>query len=295
MENPLSTVEIIAGGLTMLLGLAVADVSDRYWATTALVASTSGTTTAYTNTPTGTAGTAPTSSFGAGLYPGMLNGAAVMAPMNLTRWVSGGVLAVVPFVAAAFIKQPTVRTAAQLFGFGVIARIGGKALVDLFAGLLGSTALGQQLYVNELAATAQYQVAMGQTTTITLPSPGTNPPAAGGPSGSASGLAKPHQISTCCSGCAQGRPCVRSQHAPQQQVPVAVQGGTVSQVPTQVVVPVGMPNGSGMPTPANPANTVSDASATGLSAPRRMLPPGRPAKVYPYTWSDHVIAGSTRH
>src|SRR5580692_2507839 len=37
MENPLSTVEIIAGGLTMLLGLAVADVSDRYWATTALV------------------------------------------------------------------------------------------------------------------------------------------------------------------------------------------------------------------------------------------------------------------
>lgn len=295
MENPLSTMEIIAGGLTMLLGLAVADVSDRYWATHALTASTSGTTTTYTDTPAVTSSTGM-ATFGTGLYPSMLNGASVMAPMNLTRWVSGGVLAAVPFIAAAFIKQPTARTAAQLFGFGVIARIGGKALVDLFAGLLGSTSLGQQLYVNELAATAQYQVAQGQTTTITLPSPGTNPPTAGGPSGSASGLAKPHQISTCCSGCASGRPCVRSQnaHGAAQSPPASVSQPFAPQAPVSVVVPVGATNAYGQPTPANPANTIPDASTTGLSGPSRRALPER-QKTNPYAWSDHVLAGATRH
>jgi hypothetical protein len=208
MENPLSPTEIFAGGLTMLLGLAVADISDRYWATHALTAGTPSSTgvVPYTDTPAVAAGSASTmASFGTGLYPGMLNGAAVLAPMNMTRWVSGGVLAAVPFIAAAFTKQPTLRTALQLFGFGVVARIGGKFLVDTFAGLLGSTALGQQLYVNELAATGQYQAAMGNPVTVSLPN-GITPAAVG--TGGATGLAKAPQP-VCCSNCARGLPCTQ--------------------------------------------------------------------------------------
>lgn len=207
MENPLSTTEVIAGGLTMLFGLAVADISDRYWATHALTAGTTNAAgaTTYTDTPAVTS-TTGMATVGSGLYPGMKNGAAVIAPMNLTRWLSGGTLAAVPFIAAAFTKTPTLRSALQLFGFGVIARIGGKALVDLFAGLLGSTSLGQQLYVNELAATGQYQAAMGNPVTVSLPgiTDSTQITAAG--TAVATGLAKAPQPSDCAA-CAAGRPC----------------------------------------------------------------------------------------
>jgi hypothetical protein len=292
MENPLSTTEIIAGGLTMLLGLAVADVSDRYWATHALTASTSGTTTTYTDTPTVTSSTSM-ATFGAGLYPNMLNGAAVIAPMNLTRWVSGGVLAAVPFLAAAYTKQPTVRTALQLFGFGVIARIGGKALVDLFAGLLGSTQLGQQLYVNELAATGQYQAAMGQTVTVTLPSPGTNPPAAGGPGNSASGLGKAPQGTHCCAACAVGRPCTvnTAPATPQPTTPPAVPS---SDIPTNLpsnytpgvpnLLPPTIGNTAAMP---NTTNVPVASTPLGVGDPRRL--PHRPN---PYAWGSHINGGS---
>jgi hypothetical protein len=196
MENPLTGVELFAGGLTMLLGLGVADMSDRYWATHALTGTGS-----FTDTPS----TTQTNLFGATTYPGMKNGAAVLAPMNLTRWISGGLLVAVPFIAAPFVKAPVARSALQMFGFGAFARIGGKALVDLFSGLLGSTAIGQQLYVNELAAAAQNQASQGSAVTIQLPNSVT---ATAAGSGVATGLARPMPGGCgCCGSCSKGQPC----------------------------------------------------------------------------------------
>jgi hypothetical protein len=302
MDNPLSTMEVVAGGLTMLLGAAVADVSDRYWATHALTASTTGTTTTYTDTPVTTSATGM-ATFGTGLYPGMLNGASVIAPMNLTRWVSGGALSVLPFVGAAFVKDPMWRTALQMFGFGALVRIGGKAIVDLFAGLLGTTSLGQQLYVNELAATAQSQVALTGTTAITLPSPGTNPPTAAGPSGSASGLAAPRQMagvgkapqpSGCgCNSCAGGKPCMNYQ--PQQ---------TVTQpAPTPIVTPVNalpaptasqstplsqlIANAVNLPNVGMSSGVVAGTVGTATTSGDTTL--GRPQRApNPFDWANHI-------
>ena len=300
MENPLSTMEVLGGGLAMLFGLAVADVTDRYLATNALTASTSGTATTYTNTPVGTAGTAPASTFGVGLYPGMLNGAAVIAPMNTTRLVAGGVLSAVPFLAAAYIKAPVARTGFQMFGFGVIARIWGKFLVDTFAGLLGSTQLGQQLYVNELAATAQYQVATTGTTTIVLPSPGVTPTTSQiGPTGSASGLAKAHQPNMCCAGCASGRPCTR-EHPPAMPsdngqggypgTPATNQGagsGGSTSVSTQLDGPGTSQSVNGLPqlTAQGIQQAILTGGATGQTTP---IGAGRPFKPNPYNWSQHI-------
>jgi hypothetical protein len=272
LDNPLTPMEIFAGGITMLLGLAAADISDRYWATHALTAgtATSAGLTPYTDTPTQAAGTASTqATFGAGLYPGMLNGAAVIAPMNLTRWVSGGVLAAVPFIASAFVKQKTVRTALQLFGFGVVARIGGKALIDLFSTLLANTSLGQQLYVNELTANAQYQAAMGNpAVTYQLP----NETAAGtvGSTGASSGLghaSRSPEGAACCAACAQGLPCHRE--APPGQIPGAVPAYTDSA------------GGNTTPVP-NPS--------AGVSGTPRQLPPRQ--RENPLDWSRHILEGT---
>ena len=162
--------------------------------------------------------TPPTATTGTTVaYPGMKNGAAVLAPMNLTRSISGGIIVAAPFIGAAFVKAPVARSALQLFGFGALARIGGKALVDLFSGLLGSTSIGQQLYVNELAAAAQYQVAQGQTTTIQLRTVRPSRRLTGAATGLAGrrpgmGRAMPGGCG-CCGSCAQGRPCAQNQAA----------------------------------------------------------------------------------
>ena len=259
MENPLSTMEIVAGGLAMLFGLAVADVSDRWWATHSLVSTTSGTTTTYTDTgamapPTTAPAAGTTTSTGPfGMTPGytnttatsagLFNGAAVLAPMNMTRWINGAAVVALPFLASGFVKSGTWRTGLQMFGFGALARIGGKALVDIFAQLLGGTTYGQQLYVNELAAAAQWQAAQGQTVTISLPNIGTTVPVAG--AGAASGLAAPprHGFGCGCAACSQGR---------NEQPPAPP-----AQQPTQLTAPadsLGAPSeqdASFVPAPAN--------------------------------------------
>jgi hypothetical protein len=276
MENPLSGMEIFAGGLTMLLGLAVADISDRYWATHALTAGAANAqgVVTYTDTPAVTSSTGM-AAVGTGLYPNMKNGAAVMAPMNLTRWLSGGALAVVPFVAAAFTKNNTARTAFQFFGFGVVARIGGKFLVDTFASLLGGTQYGQQLYVNELAATGQYQAAMGNPVTVTLP--GGVTPTAAGDSASATGLSKPHQAGpgerACCGNCAQGLPCSKE---------IAPNPPTTTTIPTGTVY-------TNVPVDSSPGTD------GGLGRSPRQLGAYQP-RPNPFDWSRHITeAPVTRH
>ena len=133
--------EMFAGGLTLLLGLATADFTDRMLATHALTADVNGT---LSDTIPVDANGKPTS---------LGNGAAVMAPMSLTRWGAGAALVIVPFgVAAMSKKSPTLRSALQLFGFGAFARVGGKGLKDLYVKLTGSSNMTERLYANEIAA-----------------------------------------------------------------------------------------------------------------------------------------------
>lgn len=156
-ENPLTGMEIFAGGLTMLLGLGSADLLDRTLATHALTASG----TNFADSPTDANG-----------KPQMLNGQAVLAPMNMKRWLAGGAITVVPFVVAAYVKGPTLRSSLQLFGFGAAARVLGKGVKDLVVKMLPSKGSVQRFYAPELAAeNAAVAFAASQ--------PGATPPAAG--------------------------------------------------------------------------------------------------------------------
>jgi len=188
MENPLGAGELFVGGLTLMIGFVVADAADRALATHALTAATTATPAAnglVTDTVTGNPlqiDIPPTT----GSYPGLLNGAAVEAPIwksPVRLAVDLGVFVALPFVSAYFVKAPMGRSALQLFGFGAFARVGGKALVDLVAMLTAKTSMGQRLYdvplrAGMLAAGTAYAGP-------TLPSSGLGAPAGYGESNDA--------------------------------------------------------------------------------------------------------------
>jgi hypothetical protein len=130
--------EISAGGLTLLLGIASADVLDRTLATHPLTASG----TNFVDSAVDASG-----------KPQPLNGQAVLAPMNATRWIAGGVLTVAPFLLAIPVKRsPHLRSALQLYGFGVGARVLGKGLKDMVVKMFSTKATVQRFYAPELAA-----------------------------------------------------------------------------------------------------------------------------------------------
>jgi len=166
MENPLGAGEMIVGGITGLLGFLGADMLDRTLATHAL-------------TDTGKADGNGYKIFtdpgdqSTGSYKGLYNAAAVLAPMNVTRWAAGLGLAAVPMIAARFIKAPVGRAALQFFGFGVGIRVIGKGLVDITSMLLKKTSTAQRLYDAELRAQlAQNTAQGGKATYPTLPTAG---------------------------------------------------------------------------------------------------------------------------
>jgi len=184
MENPLTGVEMFAGGLTMLLGAGVADVVDRYVATQPLGTDANGNF-FETNSDGKSPATDPnfimdsTTNKPIALH----NGASVEAPMGLKRWGVGAVVVVVPFVAAAFTKRsPTLRSALQLFGFGAAARLLGKGMKDLVVRFAGKTKAVNRLYSLELAGYNGAANLQGQTTgqAPTLPTfPNAPPPGLG--------------------------------------------------------------------------------------------------------------------
>lgn len=139
-ENPLSGMEMFAGGLTLLLGLGVADVADRMLATHALTGPDANGN--FTDVVPTDANGKPTQS---------ANGASVMEPMDAKRWLVGGAIVLVPFVAAHFVKHPTARSAMQLFGFGAAARVLGKGIKDLVVRFTATKGVTQRLYASEIA------------------------------------------------------------------------------------------------------------------------------------------------
>lgn len=142
MENPLSGVELFVGGLTMLIGAGTADVLDRFLATHALQVKDAANN-LYADQP-------PTT----GSYANMFNGAAVDAPMDMKRWLAGGAVVLVPFAASGFVESDAGRSALQLFAFGALIRVAGKAARDGIAMLLKKNATGQRLYIDEMRAAA---------------------------------------------------------------------------------------------------------------------------------------------
>lgn len=142
MENPLSGMELFVGGLTMLIGAGTADVLDRFLATHALQVKDQANN-LYADQPTTD-----------GSYKGMFNAAAIDAPMDVKRWIGGAAVVLVPFGVSGFVKSGAGRSALQLFAFGALVRVGGKAVVDLMAKLLKKNATGQRLYAAEMRAAA---------------------------------------------------------------------------------------------------------------------------------------------
>jgi hypothetical protein len=144
MENPLGGMEIFVGGLTALIGFGAADFADRMIATHALTdknaQDANGVELWADNPPT------------TGSYSGLFNATAVCAPMNAMRWVSGGLITIVPLTLAQWVRGPTAKSSLQMFGFGAGVRTLGKGLIDLVAVVARKSEVGQRLYDGELRA-----------------------------------------------------------------------------------------------------------------------------------------------
>ena len=162
MSNPLGGVELIVGGFTGLLGFFSADFVDRVLATHAL-------TDKRTKDAAGNelyADTPPTS----GSYTGLYNATAIAAPMNVVRWLAGGLITVVPITIGHYVKSNVGRSSLQMFGFAAGIRIFGKALIDLAAFLTKKNGFGQRLYDGEMRASALQTTGQGATPTVPLTS-----------------------------------------------------------------------------------------------------------------------------
>lgn len=147
MENPLSAVELVVGGLTMLVGAGAADVLDRFLATHALQVNDAA-------NVGKVQGAIQDNGAPDGAYKGLFNAAAIEAPMDWKRWLGGAGVVLVPFAASGMVKSGAGRSALQLFSFGALVRVGGKAAKDLVAKLTKTTATGQRLYDASMRAAA---------------------------------------------------------------------------------------------------------------------------------------------
>lgn len=304
MENPLTGGELFAGALTMLLGLGVADLTDRMVATHALqqVSAASGTAPAVYADPVNLpAGQTPATALPAGT---IANGAAVLAPMNLKRWAVGGVVTVVPFVAAAFVKHGAWRSALQLFGFGAGARVLGKGAKDGLAYLLRNTQTGQRVYVDELRAGQLNAMANNNTTSgyLVNANNGNAPNAFPAPG---LGRQKPgHTLGCGCSDCCNQRMA----YVPNQTgggVPMNTPGGQVQPPapppqPPPALAPPGTPVYAGGPsgTPAYAAPQPPAAAGQPAMPSGPTAVPGRPniGAGVPFNWLQrHHTSEDGRH
>jgi hypothetical protein len=248
MENPLSPMELAVGLFTGALGFGVSDFVDRYVATHALVdknAKDAAGNELYSDV-------VPTTGGAAG-YQGLFNGTAVLAPMNLPRWGVGVGLAVVPFVAAAFVKAPAGRSALQMFGFGAALRTVGKGLGDLVAMLTAKTAVGQRLYDDRMRAAALQAESAGGTWTV--PSGSLVSAGLGAPPVACKGCGK-SGMGACCSSCAtKGQQASVPQSAPPPPPPPAPPANLVPP-PAPTATLTGVSGANGVAAPAYPKKNI---------------------------------------
>jgi hypothetical protein len=150
LTNPVSGGELVTIGFTGLLGFAGADMLDRFLASHPLDATSAAALASTGKVIDKADGTR---------YPGMFNGAAIAAPMDVTRWAAGLGATAVPIIIGGFVRAPMWRAVFQGFGIGAGLRTLGKGFSDLMAMLFKPSATSphatmQRLYVNEMVASS---------------------------------------------------------------------------------------------------------------------------------------------
>ena len=162
LSNPLSGGELVLVGITGILGYGLADFVGRWMSTTPIVVGTNGT--ALNSVPTG--GTQVVG-----------NDIATQAFPSWQSMAAQFGIAAVPMIAASFVDSPWGRAALQGAGLGAGFALFGGLFKSLMASMIGSTALGQQLYLAETEAQAMVTAATpaAGTTTTTAPAAGSTP------------------------------------------------------------------------------------------------------------------------
>ena len=165
LSNPLSGGELVLIGITGIIGYGLADFVGRYMETTPVTAGL-----AVNSIPTGaTVG----------------NDIATQAMPSWQSMAAKFGVAAVPGIAAAFVDSPWGRAALQGAMLGAGFSLFGDLFKSAMASLIGSTPLGQQLYLAEYEAqqmVAQAAPATSTTTTSTMTTT-TSPGVAGLPRG----------------------------------------------------------------------------------------------------------------
>jgi hypothetical protein len=153
LSNPLSGGELVLVGITGIIGYGIADFVGRYMSTTPVAAG-------------GAANSIPT-----GAVVG--NDVATAAFPSWQSMAAQFGVAAVPGIAAAFVDSPWGRAALQGMMLGAGFSLFGGLFKSLMASMIGTTALGQQLYLAEseaqAAVTAATPAAGTTTTTTTAP------------------------------------------------------------------------------------------------------------------------------
>jgi hypothetical protein len=147
LSNPLSGGELVLVGITGLVGFGLADFVGRYMETTAVASGA-----AANSIPAGA--TVP-------------NDVATTAFPSWQAMAAQFGIAAVPGIAAAFVDSPWGRAALQGMMLGAGFSLFGGLFKSLMASMIGTTALGQQLYLAETEAQAAVTAAGGTTAAAT--------------------------------------------------------------------------------------------------------------------------------
>lgn len=163
LSNPLSGGELVLVGITGILGYGLADFVGRYMSTTAVAAG------------------QPANSVPPGGTQVVPNDVATQAFPSWQSMAAQFGVAAVPGIAAAFVDSPWGRAALQGMMLGAGAALFGNLFKSVMASMIGSTALGQQLYLAEIEAQAAVTAATPAAGTAAAPT--TSTPLAGLPRG----------------------------------------------------------------------------------------------------------------
>lgn len=211
-ENPMGMAAWLVGGFSLAVGAFSANLLDRVVATTAL-------TDTATKDAAGNEIYSDTMNAGSSSYAGMSNAASYSAPMNIWRWVFGGVAAVVPMAGGAALQHfthdgwPKTQAFLNFGGLGAFGNLIVKGGTDAAAYMLKGTAFGQRAFDIEIRAQA---LKAGSSYA------GPTPPSTGLGAWSAhktlGGYAKPKSLAGCGEGC-DCDPCKKKREPPPRREP----------------------------------------------------------------------------
>lgn len=247
LSNPLSGGELVLVGITGIIGYGIADFVGRYMSTTAVATG-------------GAANSIPT-----GAVVG--NDVATAAFPSWQSMAAQFGVAAVPGIAAAFVDSPWGRAALQGMMLGAGFSLFGGLFKSLMASMIGTTALGQQLYLAEVEAQAAVTAATPAAGTTAPATTTTLPTTSAAPATGMTGLPRGAGVGR--------RPMLRDPG------PVARGVGQSVATPAMATPPITFapysPGGPGNAPPPLPGGSVPPAiPQPGLPTQTRLYPPGPP-------------------